>query len=302
MLGDRQVVAAEMAEAASRIGFFYVANHGVDDRLIANTFAQTKRFFDLPLAAKQELGTARSIAHRGYEPLESQTFNPGDAPDLKESFYIGVERDEHDPLVQAKLPNHGPNQWPDLPGWQEQMEAYFAVMLSLSRRLMRGLALSLDLDETVFDNLGDNPMALLRLLHYPPQLATSVANQPGCGTHTDWGAVTVLAQDDRGGLAVCTTDGVWVEATPIPGTFVVNLGDMMARWTNDRYQSTPHRVMNVPGCDRYSIPFFYDLNYHAVVKCLPTCHSPENPPKYPPVTAGEHILQMYRKTYGSLVA
>jgi isopenicillin N synthase-like dioxygenase len=298
---NRRATAAAIGDACRSTGFFYITHHGIPDELVQNTLAQAKRFFDQPLETKLQVDIHQSTISRGYEGIGTQIFNEGDAPDLKESYYIGVERDESDPLVQAKTPNHGPNQWPvNLPGWRGQMETYFTAMLSLSQRLMAGLALSLNLDEDFFEPMGNNPMALLRLLHYPPFPAEPHKNQPGCGTHTDWGAITILAQDDKGGLEICTTDGQWIEATPIPGTFVINLGDMMARWTNGLYQSTPHRVKNVPGADRYSLPFFNDLNYHAVVDCLPTCQSANHPPKYPPIKAGEHILDMYRKTYGYL--
>lgn len=239
-LSDRQAVARAMGEACSGIGFFYITNHGIAEDLIADTFAQMQRFFDLPLAAKQRVSLAQSGISRGYEAIGLQTFNAGEAPDLKESYYIGVERGDRDPLVQAQTPNHGPNQWPaQLPGWRQAIERYFVALLALSRQLMRGLALSLDLEETAFDAVGNDPMPLMRLLHYPPRPVSPLSHQPGCGTHTDWGAITILAQDDRGGLAVQTTEGQWIEATPMPGTLVVNLGDMMARWTNDRYQSTP---------------------------------------------------------------
>jgi isopenicillin N synthase-like dioxygenase len=302
-LAKRQRTAAAMGVACRHTGFFYIANHGIPNELINQTFEQVKRFFDLSVVDKNRASIRQSPISRGYEAMGSQIFNEGDAPDLKESFYIGVDRERTDPLVQAQTPNHGPNQWPtDLPGWRESMEVYFRAMLSLSRQLMRGLALSLDLEESFFDPMGHNPMALLRLLHYPPRPERPLVNQPGCGTHTDWGAITILAQDNNGGLEICTIDGDWLAAPPIPGTLVINLGDMMARWTNGRYQSTPHRVMNISGTDRYSMPFFNDLNYHTVVECLPTCQSADHPPRYPPIKAGEHILAMYRKTYRHLAS
>jgi isopenicillin N synthase-like dioxygenase len=295
---DRQAVAAEMRTAAHDVGFFYIANHGIADSILEQTFVETKRFFDLPLPVKNKVAIANSSISRGFEPFGYQTLDQAAAPDLKEGFYIGVERGETDPLVQAKTPNHGPNQWPsDFPGWREHMEHYFGLMLNLSQRLMHGLALSLAVDEHYFDTAIDNPMAILRLLHYPPHPAAAPAEQLGCGTHTDWGCLTILLQDAVGGLEVCTSAGNWVQAKPIPGTFVINLGDMMARWTNNYYQSTPHRVVNRSGKERYSIPFFFDANYHALVSCIPTCQNPENPPKYTPISAGEHIMEMYHRTY-----
>jgi len=295
-LSDRKHVAAEIRHASHEVGFFYITNHGIPDDAIAATFDQAKRFFDQPLAVKNAVSIARSSISRGYEAIGEQALDQN--PDLKEGFYIGVDRGADDPLVQAGTPNHGANQWVDLPGWREHLEAYFAMMLALSAQLTRAIALSLNLDEHYFDALIDNSMSVLRLLHYPPHPPDAMANQLGCGAHTDWGCITILLQDEVGGLEVCNASGEWIQAKPIPGTFVINLGDMMARWTNDYYQSTPHRVINRSGSERYSIPFFFDPNYHAVVSCLPTCQSPEQPPKYAPIPAGEHIMEMYRKTYG----
>ena len=295
----REAVAAEIRGACIDSGFFYVANHGVAPDLIAETFARSRAFFDQPLAAKMAIGIDRSPVSRGYEPIGAQSLDLEAAPDQKESFYIGIERGPDDPLVAAGTPNHGPNQWPGgLPGWREAMETYFDAMSSLADRLARGLALSLGIEERYFTPLADNPMSILRLLHYPPHPVDAGADLFGCGTHTDWGCLTILAQENAEGLEVRTASGDWILAPPIDGAFVVNLGDMMARWTNDLYQSTPHRVINNSGRERYSIAFFHDVNYHALVECLPTCTDAERPPRYPPILAGEHIHQMYLQTYG----
>jgi len=299
-LSDRKAVALQIREVCHRLGFFYITNHGIEETFLTQTLAEAKRFFDQPLELKNQVAIAHSPISRGFEPIGYQTLDANAAPDLKEGYYIGVERDETDPLVQANTPNHGPNQWcQTLPGWQEHMEEYFARMINLSTLLMQGIALSLDLNETFFSSLIDNPMAILRLLHYPPHPVDANSKQLGCGTHTDWGCLTLLLQDQVGGLEVCMTNGEWIQAVPIPNTFVVNLGDMMARWTNDYYQSTPHRVVNRSGQERYSIPFFFDANYHALVECLPTCVEHDRPPQYPPITAGEHIMAMYHKTYNT---
>ncbi|PSB29411.1 isopenicillin N synthase family dioxygenase [Stenomitos frigidus] len=295
-LSDRKAVAAEIRHASHHVGFFYIANHGIPAEAIAATFAQTKHFFDQPLAVKNTVSITQSPISRGYEAIRQQALDQ--IPDLKEGYYIGVDRGADDPLVQTGTPNHGANQWPtNLPGWQEPLEAYFAMMQTLACQLMGALALSLDLDEPYFDGMLDHAMSVLRLLHYPPHPVDAMTDQLGCGAHTDWGGLTILLQDQVGGLEVCNADGNWIKAEPIPETFVINLGDMMARWTNDYYQSTLHRVINRSGKERYSMPFFFDLNYHALVECLPTCQGATNPPKYPPITAGEHIMEMYRKTY-----
>lgn len=168
-LEDRKAVAAEIHQASHEVGFFYIQNHEIARETIDTTFAQVKRFFDLPLTVKNEVSTARSTISRGYEPIGHQTLDLTMQADLKESFLFGLDRDETDPLVQAKLPNHGANQWPPhLSGWRESLEHYFTIMSDLARRLTRGLALSLDLNEHFFDPFMNNPMPILRLLHYPP--------------------------------------------------------------------------------------------------------------------------------------
>lgn len=292
-------VAEEIRTACTDTGFFYVSNHGIDPADVAETFDQSKRFFEQPIDRKMANDLSRSPASRGYEPVGGQQLDSDAAPDLKESFYIGVDRGPDDPLVVAETPNHGANQWPDgLSGWRAHMEGFFAEMTELASVLSRGLALSLELPPDYFVRFEDNPMSILRLLSYPPHPKGAAADQVGAGTHTDWGCLTILAQKDAEGLEVMNASGDWILAAPIPDTFVINIGDMMARWTNDRYRSTPHRVINNSGGQRYSIAFFHDINYHALVECIPTCQSPENPAKYEPILAGDHIAEMYRRTYG----
>lgn len=165
---------------------------------------------------------------------------------------------------------------------------------------MAGIARSLDLPDDAFAGFCEEPMAMIRLLHYPPQPANPKPNEKGAGAHTDWGALTILLQDDAGGLQVWDEREGWLHAAPIPGTFVVNLGDLMARWTNDLYRSTKHRVVNLSGRDRISVPFFFDGCCDYVVSCVPTCLGANEIPKYPPTTPGEHLAEMYRLTYAGL--
>jgi len=178
------------------------------------------------------------------------------------------------------------------------MQAYLNVMLDLSARMMGGIALSLDLPEQYFAGFCNDAMATVRLLHYPPQPAGARPGQKGAGAHTDFGGLTLLRQDNVGGLQVWdqASDG-WIHADPLPGTYVVNLGDMISRWTNDRYRSTIHRVVNASGRERYSVPFFYTGNYAHKVECIPTCLGPGETPKYPPITVEAHMREMYRQTY-----
>jgi isopenicillin N synthase-like dioxygenase len=297
-LPERQALADELRRACLRNGFFYVSNHGIPDALIAAVLAEAKWFFALPLDGKLALDKAHSRANRGYEKLQDQTLEADAPPDLKEGFYIGPEIAPNDP--RASKFNHGPNQWPEgRPAFRRTMETYRERMTKLGHRLVRCLALSLDLPEDYFEAFCTNPMVTVRLLHYPPQPPSASPKQKGAGAHTDFGGLTLLYQDDVGGLQVWDQgSGGWIHATPVPGTFIVNLGDMIARWTNERYRSTLHRVINLSGRERYSIPFFYTGNYDHLVDCIPTCLAPGETPKYPPITVEAHLREMYRRTYG----
>ncbi|MDB5409302.1 MAG: isopenicillin synthase [Rhodospirillales bacterium] len=293
-------VAREVGKACATAGFFLIGNHGVPAALVADQYDWAQRFFDLPAAEKRAISLVGSTAGRGYEAIGEQQLDENSAPDLKESFYCGIEHPADHPYALAGLNAYGPNRYPaGLPGFAAQMDRYIAAQTALGTTLMRLLALSLDLDERYFDPMLDNPMITLRLLRYPPHPANARPDQFGAGAHTDWGAITVLAQDDLGGLEVMNPAGRWIPATPMPGTFVVNLGDMIPRWTNGRYRSNPHRVVNRDaGRERYSVPFFFGPSYHSRVECLPTCRVAGAEPLYPPCSAGEHLAEMYRKTYG----
>jgi isopenicillin N synthase-like dioxygenase len=256
---DRRTVASALRDVCQATGFFYVANHGIDRAAQDTLFAASRQFFDQPLAIKR----AFEMPGRGYEAMGTQFFDDAPSPDRKESMTIGVELS------------------PDHP---------------LARLLMSGIALSLDLPWRHFDPCLETHMSSLRLLHYPPHPEADAAREVGCGAHTDWGAITVLAQD-ASGLEIRHAAGHWIAAPVVPGTFIVNLGDMMARWTNDLYASTPHRVLNRSPRDRYSAAFFFDPAFHTRVECLPTCRSAERPVRYPPITSGEHLAEMHRRTH-----
>ena len=287
----------ELRNACMGIGFFYLTNHGIAQPVIDAAEAEMKAFFALKLEERMEISLAKSNCHHGYEPMKAQTLEPGMPPDLKEGFYIGNELDDAHPYVKAGYFNMGPNQWPQtLPSFRPAMEAYFAALEGTARRLMRAMALSLNLPAYHFDEFCADPMSVLRLLHYPPQPANPEPGEKGCGAHTDWGCLTLLWQDRNGGLQA-HSGGEWIDAPPIDGTFVVNIGDMFARWTNNLYRSTLHRVINKSGKERYSMPYFFEGSPGYPVVALPGCVAPGEKPLYAPTTVSDHLTEMYRATF-----
>jgi isopenicillin N synthase-like dioxygenase len=297
--------ASQIHQACRETGFFYIASHGVPQALIDAQFDCARRFFALPLEEKLRLHMKNSASTAGYEPIGGQVLDSQDAsapkapPDLKESFYMAMELPAEHPWARKKIRGFGHNQWPDLPGFRTQMLAYHAAMRALGDRVLATIARSLELPDDFFLPYYDWPGTTLRLLRYPPHPRAALANQLGAGAHTDWGGITLLAQDELGGLEVRNVDDEWIQARPIPDTFVVNLGDLMQRWTNGVYRSNMHRVKNNSSArDRYSIPFFYSPRPDSRIECMPTCTDRANPPKYPPCTASEHTAEMFRRSYG----
>jgi isopenicillin N synthase-like dioxygenase len=294
----RASIARQIGDACRNIGFFYITGHGVPETLIAETYAEAKRFFALPANVKADMAIEHSACHRGYFSTGGENLDPAKQKtgDLKEGYKIGRDLSADHPLVKAGTPLHGPNQWPaDLPGWRETMTAYYNAMEALGREMLHAFALALDLPETYFDAWLTAPMTTLGPLHYPPQTGNITEAQIGAGAHTDYGCLTLLAQDNAGGLQVRNAAGQWVDAPPIQGSFVVNIGDMMERWTNGVFTSTLHRVINISGRERYSLPFFFDPDFHTPVACLDTCRGAGA--KFPPTTAGQHLLDKINESF-----
>lgn len=294
----RRAVGEAVRDACVNVGFFYARNHGVDPAIVEATFAAAHRFFDLPLADKLAVHIDKNPNLRGYTPLLAENTDPTARGDLHEGFDIALDVPADDPDVVAGVFGYGPNQWPaDLPGFREALLAYQAAALAFGRDIFRAFALALELDEGFFAPLIGKPMAQMRVLHYPSQDGPIDDRQIGIGAHSDYECFTILATDDVPALQVLNSAGQWIMAPPMPGAFIVNVGDLMARWTNDYFASTVHRAINRSGRRRYSIPFFFGTNSQAEIAVLPTCQGPERPAKYPPITAGDYIKSRFEDTY-----
>jgi isopenicillin N synthase-like dioxygenase len=280
-------IAAEIGAACRDVGFFYVIGHGVEG-LAGEAFAQSRRFFALPLAEKQALAIEKIGGNRGYSGLLHEALDPGRGPDMKEAFNVGLDLAPDDAELLAGKPFRSLNAWPSLPGFRETLLGYYDACAALGARLHRAFARDLGLEPDFFADKFDRPMATLRLLRYP---APPQASEPrtGAGAHTDYGNLTLLATAEVGGLEVRTRQAEWIEAAPVPGAFVVNIGDCLMRWTNDAYVSTPHRVVNRGAKERYSIAFFYDPNPDAVVETIPACLEAGEATRYPPILASDYL-------------
>ncbi|KAJ7766500.1 hypothetical protein DFH07DRAFT_343776 [Mycena maculata] len=291
----RRALADRIRDACVNVGFFYVKNHPITEATIADTIRAAGDFFALPTPTKLALDIHKSANFKGYTALLGENTDPTGRGDLHEGFDLGWEQQGDGPMT-------GVNVWPleaDLPGFRDRVLAYYRQAVEFGQSLFPLFALALDLPENFFDDKTTKPAAIMRLLHYPPQrpAVDDDGRIIGIGAHTDYECFTILWQDAVGGLQVQNAEGKWIDAIPIPGTFVINLGDQFARWTNDVFKSTVHRVTNRSGRERYSMPLFFGTDYNVRLEPLPSCVSPEYPAKYEVVTAGEYVKRRLEETY-----
>ena len=301
--GKRRV-ADEIGRACERIGFFLVSNHGVDPALIEDVRRESRAFFDLPLEQKLAIRQRPDDrASRGYEPVGTEhlsaTIGVETPPDLKESLSLGpLEVPDHPSCyTEAAAPHYAPNMWPQHPaGLRPACEAYIQAQEELGRHLHRLTSIAFDLPEDHFEDKLDRGFSILRVLNYPEQRTEPEEGQLRAGEHSDYDNLTIcLIEDKPGGLQARGPDGTWVDVPMVAGSFVVNIGDMVMRWTNDLWKSTRHRVVNPPPLtgERLSLCHFVLPNHDAVIECLPTCQDPDHPAKYPPIVAGDYMVEKF---------
>jgi isopenicillin N synthase-like dioxygenase len=299
--GALQMTARQVHDALTAVGFFVLTGHDVSLSLIERTFTEARRFHAMPMEKK--LALKLNEHNNGYMVMgryavRTSDLNNNDKGDLNEAFFVKRERPPGDPLLLSGRRFVGPNLWPDeadLPGFRTNILEYVDTMDRFARRFLPAVAVALDLPSHWFDEAFEDSQFSFRLSHYPPVAAEP--NQFGIAPHTDSNFMTFLPQTEVPGLQVRMPGGDWRDVPYVPGSFAVNSGDMMRRWSNARFKSTPHRALPPIGRDRYAIPFFLGPRFDQRIECLPTCTGPGNPPRWEPITYAEWQEYWYNANY-----
>lgn len=290
---DTATVARQLHAASQGLGFIYIRGHGIPDPVIEDARKAAFAFFRAPDAAKAAVKV--NPHHRGWIGRGGAKMQDDAKADLKESFIWGYE--DAAGIIPDDHALRGPNQWPAAPaGLRDGAMAYFHQAHRVAHHLMRGFAIGLGLDEQFFLKTAARPISRASFVYYPAQPEELGEEQFGVGPHTDFGVLTVLCQDSVGGLQVQTADGDWIEAPPIPGTLIVNVGDLLARWTEDSYRSTPHRVVNSSGRERMSLVLAFDPDPDTVVDARDV-FGPDHPAREAPITVGDYLIWRFGKAF-----
>lgn len=293
-------VAAQIHESCTSVGFFYAVGHGIAAQVIDDCFEANRRFHARPV--EEKLALKQNQWHRGYQAMGSSTlksqarFAAARSPNQMESFFVRHEVDPGHPDYERR-PLQGPNRWPDDPWFVATVRRYDTATRELGMKLLPAFSVAVGEAPDFFTRRFTPPSTALRLIHYPPTPVVPDEELFGIHPHTDYGFLTILAQDDVGGLQVRRVDGSWIDAPYVPASFVMNIGDGLARWTNDRFNSTPHRVINrSAGRDRYSIGMFFDPSLDTVIETLPHLAGTQ-PGKYPPIRYGDYFAMRLDANY-----
>ncbi|MEM7753402.1 MAG: 2-oxoglutarate and iron-dependent oxygenase domain-containing protein [Pseudomonadota bacterium] len=283
-------VASELGAAARTSGFFYITGHGVPQAQVDAAFAASKEFHEMPRSFKMKYWSGFSTNHRGYVPFEENGTEFPKVMNFNEAWDMSYEAPADHPDYLAGWRMTGPNIWPDLPGWKDTISGYYDAVFNLGLRMLDALALELDIPAEELTRHITCPTSQLRLLRYVKNDMPQTKDMTGISAHSDFECFTILLQGAPG-LQVMNADDVWIEAPPIPGTFIVNIGDIFETWSGGQFKSTQHRVINT-GKERYSMPLFFGLDYHATVEPLEKFRTPETIAQYPPMKAGDHLMRM----------
>ncbi|MEH0741744.1 2OG-Fe(II) oxygenase [Vibrio cholerae] len=289
----------QIDQACRELGFFYVVGHGIPQTQFNQIEHYARSLFSLPQEEKQAISIEHSMNHRGWGRLSAEKLDPLGELDCKESFDMALDLSPYHSQV-ARCPKlYGPNQYPSIEGFTQVMNQHYSLTLDVGLKLLKAMAIALNEPEDFFTQYFTLPISVLRMLHYPSQVPSTNTVGNGAGAHTDYGCITLLYQDASGGLQVLNKQNQWIDATPVEGSFVVNIGDLMQRWTNDIYRSTKHRVASPSnGKSRFSMPFFVEPDFDTPVTTLKSCLAEkQGQGGYPLITAGDWILSRFADTY-----
>ena len=289
---DKQAFAEALAHVSRSVGFFHLSGHGVPAACFTSLRAMAERFFALPEPRKMDVYIGLSKNHRGYVPEGEEVFAAG-TKDRKEAFDLAIDLAADDPDYLAGNPLLGPNQWPDIPGFREAVQDYYGRTFEVGRALLRGFALALGQEEVFFDPFLTRPPSQLRLIHYPYD--ADAVDVMGIGAHTDYECFTLL-HATAAGLQALNGLGQWIDVPPVPGAFIVNIGDMMEILTNGEFIATSHRVRKVKE-ERYSFPLFFSVDYDTRVAPLSNFIRPGQAAR-PGLVAGEHLFAQTAQSFG----
>ena len=287
----KKAVAAKIGAACDDIGFFYAVNHNVPVETIDRAVAVADRFFSLPEAERLKVKSDKN--NRGYREVGDVVHANGKLS-ARDSFDLGFPVTADDPEVKAGTPLYAPNKWPDLPGFREAFEAYYGETYTLGMKILEGFALHFGKPEDFFTRHFTKPVADMVINHYWGERGLHISDQAS-GPHTDHGIVTILWQDSLGGLEVMGKDGNWISATPLRGSYVINIGELMKRWTNGRFKATVHRVVHLQNKSRYSMPLFCNPNFRTTVDPRDLDVSDADA-RYAPVMSGDFLLSRFKAT------
>ena len=293
----RWAVVQEFFQACHEVGFLYIKHHGIPADMIEQAFNQSRLFFELPLDEKQNIAWSSEHSNSGYIGIERESLDNAQPGDLKEAFNIGNES-----VVTASGPSPKVNRWPTgQPMFYQTISDFFEICSAAVEQILRAFACALSLPADYLVKRHQTHDYTLRLLHYPPLTKPSLSGQLRAGSHSDYGSLTLLFQDNMGGLEVQTANGHWMTAPTVPDAILINKGDLMERWSNNVFRSTKHRVKLPEAAQtqqhRYSIAFFCQPDADTDIVCLPSCQSNQNPPQYAPVKSGDYLLGRLRATY-----
>ena len=294
-LEEAKSVAKQIRKAAEEVGFFYICDHGIPKEVLNNAYNSTKEFFESPRSFKDKIKINSN--HHGFLPVGEAKMENAMNVDHKESFVWGLDLPDDHESVSAKNPFLGNNQWPEgMPELRDSVYPFFEAGLKCGRDLMRAFALGMEIPEDSFLKTYNEPIARGSIIFYPPQSSKFGEKQFGVAPHTDYGCLTLLWQDLVGGLELQNLEGEWIKAKPIEDTLVVNVGDLLMRWSNDIFKSTVHRVINRRSTKRYSMVIAWDPNYETVVDPS-LVFNKEIKPLYPPVRCGEYVLSRFNSSF-----